>query len=46
MRLSSEELGEKGSKTHWKEGERDSNRDRNSSALQKEDVLLGRCVLP
>lgn len=46
MRLSSEELGEGGSKICCKEGERYSNGVRNSSVLQNKDTLLGRCVLP
>lgn len=44
MRLSNEELRER--KTHWKDVERGSNIDRSSSALQKENAVLRRCVLP
>lgn len=35
MRLSSEELGERGSKTHWKEGGRENNSYRNSLLCRK-----------
>lgn len=45
MTLSSEELADRGSKTCGKK-EREPKRDRNSSALQKEDGLLSRCGLP
>lgn len=43
MRLSSEELEERGSKkTHWEDGGENTN----SGALQKEDTVSSNCVLP